>query len=99
MLESKKSLAYIVGIMNMVLQGIEAPNILHTNSLNEKVMDSPTRRRVLRWIADSTANRSRGAFDLADWTKENRPRTCEGLFSNGNPPIFNRVQPLGSVDI
>ena len=33
--QEKKSLAYIIGIMNMVLHGIEAPNIVHTNSLNE----------------------------------------------------------------
>lgn len=37
--QEKKSLAYIIGIMNMVLHGIEAPAILHTNSLNENVMD------------------------------------------------------------
>jgi type I restriction enzyme M protein len=37
--QEKKSLAYVMGIMNMVLHGIEAPNIVHTNSLNENVMD------------------------------------------------------------
>lgn len=37
--QEKKSLAYVIGIMNMVLHGIEAPNILHTNSLNENVLD------------------------------------------------------------
>ena len=37
--QEKKSLAYIIGIMNMILHGIEAPNIVHTNSLNENVMD------------------------------------------------------------
>lgn len=37
--QEKKSLAYIIGIMNMVLHGIEAPNIVHTNSLNENVLD------------------------------------------------------------
>ena len=37
--QEKKSLAYIIGIMNMVLHGIEAPNIVRTNSLNENVMD------------------------------------------------------------
>jgi type I restriction enzyme M protein len=37
--QEKKSLAYIIGIMNMVLHGIEAPNIVHANSLNENVMD------------------------------------------------------------
>lgn len=37
--QEKKSLAYIIGIMNMVLHGIAAPNIAHTNSLNENVLD------------------------------------------------------------
>ncbi len=37
--QEKKPLAYIIGIMNMVLHGIEAPNIVRTNSLNENVMD------------------------------------------------------------
>ena len=27
-------LAYIIGIMNMILHGIEAPNIIHTNTLS-----------------------------------------------------------------
>jgi len=35
----KKSLAYVIGIMNMILHGIEAPNIIHTNTLNENIMD------------------------------------------------------------
>lgn len=37
--KEKKSLAYIIGIMNMILHGIETPNILHTNTLNENIMD------------------------------------------------------------
>ena len=31
----KKSLAYVIGIMNMILHGIEAPNIRHLNTLAE----------------------------------------------------------------
>lgn len=34
-----KSLAYIIGIMNMILHGIEAPNIKHTNTLAENIND------------------------------------------------------------
>jgi len=34
-----KSLAYIIGIMNMILHGIEAPNIVHTNALAQNVME------------------------------------------------------------
>ncbi len=37
--KEKKSLAYIIGIMNMILHGIEAPNILHTNTLAEDIRD------------------------------------------------------------
>ena len=35
----KKSLAYIIGIMNMILHGVEAPNIMHTNTLAIAVND------------------------------------------------------------
>lgn len=37
--KEKKSLAYIIGIMNMILHGIEAPNIIHTNTLAESISD------------------------------------------------------------
>lgn len=35
----KKSLPYVIAIMNMILHGIEAPNILHTNTLAENLAD------------------------------------------------------------
>jgi type I restriction enzyme M protein len=37
--KEKKSLAYIIGIMNMILHGVEAPNIIHTNTLSENLQD------------------------------------------------------------
>jgi type I restriction enzyme M protein len=37
--KEKKSLAYVIGIMNMILHGIEAPNIIHTNTLAENISD------------------------------------------------------------
>ncbi len=37
--KEKKSLAYIIGTMNMILHGIEAPNIIHTNTLAENLAD------------------------------------------------------------
>jgi type I restriction enzyme M protein len=37
--KEKKGLAYIIGIMNMILHGIEAPNIVHTNTLTENLAD------------------------------------------------------------
>ena len=35
--KEKKSLAYVIAIMNMILHGIEAPNIIHTNTLSENI--------------------------------------------------------------
>ncbi|TGL18569.1 SAM-dependent DNA methyltransferase [Leptospira bourretii] len=37
--KEKKSLAYIIGTMNMILHGVEAPNIIHTNTLAENLDD------------------------------------------------------------
>jgi type I restriction enzyme M protein len=37
--KEKKSLAYVIAIMNMILHGIDTPNILHTNTLAENLSD------------------------------------------------------------
>jgi len=37
--QEKKSLAYVIAIMNMILHGIDAPNIVHANSLTENLAD------------------------------------------------------------
>jgi type I restriction enzyme M protein len=37
--KEKKSLAYVIAIMNMILHGIETPNIVHTNTLAENLAD------------------------------------------------------------
>jgi type I restriction enzyme M protein len=37
--KEKKSLAYIIGTMNMIFHGIEAPNIVHSNTLAENLAD------------------------------------------------------------
>jgi type I restriction enzyme M protein len=44
--KEKKSLAYVIAIMNMILHGIEAPNILHTNTLSENLADIQEKDRV-----------------------------------------------------
>ncbi|MCX6325718.1 MAG: N-6 DNA methylase [Bacteroidia bacterium] len=43
--KEKKGLAYIIGTMNMILHGIEAPNIVHTNTLAENITDIQDRDR------------------------------------------------------
>jgi len=37
--KEKKNLAYIIGLMNMILHGIESPNVTKTNTLEENIMD------------------------------------------------------------
>ena len=43
--KEKKSLAYIIGTMNMILHGIDAPNLLHTNTLGENISDIQEKNR------------------------------------------------------
>src|SRR5438270_457759 len=43
--KEKKPLAYVIGIMNMILHGIEAPNIVHTNTLTENISDIQAKDR------------------------------------------------------
>ena len=43
--KEKKSLAYVIGIMNMILHGIEAPNIVHTNTLAQNISDIQDKER------------------------------------------------------
>ena len=43
--KEKKNLAYVIGIMNMILHGIEAPNIIHTNTLGENIRDIQEKNR------------------------------------------------------
>lgn len=37
--KEKKSLAYVIAIMNMILHGIDAPSVIHTNTLTENLAD------------------------------------------------------------
>ena len=43
--KEKKSLAYVIAIMNMILHGIEAPNVMHANTLAENISDIQDRDR------------------------------------------------------
>lgn len=50
--KEKKSLAYIIGIMNMILHGVEAPNIIHTNTLAENIADIQEKDRYTVVLAN-----------------------------------------------
>jgi type I restriction enzyme M protein len=43
--KEKKSLAYVIGVMNLILHGIEAPNVIHTNTLTENLADIQEKNR------------------------------------------------------
>lgn len=43
--KEKKGLAYIIGIMNMILHGIQAPNIVRKNTLSENLAEVQERDR------------------------------------------------------
>ncbi len=42
----KKTLAYIIGIMNMILHGIESPNIIHRNTLETNIQEIQNKDRI-----------------------------------------------------
>lgn len=50
--KEKKSLAYIIGIMNMILHGVETPNIIHTNTLAENLADIQEKDRYTVVLAN-----------------------------------------------
>jgi type I restriction enzyme M protein len=43
--QEKKTLAYIIALMNMILHGIESPNLIHTNSLLDNLHDIPDNKK------------------------------------------------------
>jgi type I restriction-modification system DNA methylase subunit len=57
--KEKKSLAYVIAIMNMILHGIEAPNIIHTNTLSENLADIQEKDRYDVVLAQSALRRTR----------------------------------------
>jgi len=72
----KKSLAYVIGIMNMILHGIEAPNILHANTLadhSDDIGDKEKRDIVL-------ANPPFGGHERKEVQKNFRIRTGETAY-------------------
>ena len=44
--KEKKNLAYIIGLMNMILHGIDSPNVIRTNTLEENILDIQNKDRV-----------------------------------------------------
>ena len=43
--QREKESGYVIGTMNMILHGIEAPNLIHTNTLGESIRDIQEKNR------------------------------------------------------
>jgi type I restriction enzyme M protein len=82
--KEKKSLAYIIGIMNMILHGIEAPNIVHTNTLAENISDIQE-RPFWRRAGQSAVRRQGASRGLAEFPDQDR-RDCVPI-----PPALHQV--------
>ena len=81
--KEKKSLAYVIGIMNMILHGIDAPNIQHVNTLNENIQHIQEKERhdiVLRNPCSVGENVPR--FKRTSQSSHPRRRTCSSNTSS-----------------
>ena len=74
--KEKKSLAYVIAIMNMILHGIEAPDIIHTNTLTENLDDIQEKNRVEVVLA----NPPFGGGERKEVQQNFRIRTSETAF-------------------
>ena len=74
--KEKKSLAYVIAIMNMILHGIEAPNIIHTNTLTENSpISEKDRFDVISPIRPSAAKNARRCSRTSPSARARR-RSC-----------------------
>jgi type I restriction enzyme M protein len=81
--KEKKSLAYVIAIMNMILHGIDAPNVLHTNTLAENLAD--IRRRTATtwsWPIHPSVARSATRSSRTSRSRRARPRTSSSSTSS-----------------
>jgi hypothetical protein len=95
--QGKKSLAYVIAIMNMILHGIEAPNVLHTNTLTENLADIQEKDRLRRGAGESALRRGRaqgGRAELSDPYRRDRLPVSPALHPDfeGGRPRRNRNQ-------
>ena len=81
--KEKKSLAYVIGIMNMILHGIEAPNIVHTNTLTENIADIEQKIRWMWcWQIRRLAARNARKYKKTSPLKPARPPICSCSISS-----------------
>jgi type I restriction enzyme M protein len=83
--KEKKSLAYVIAIMNMILHGIQAPNIVHINTLAENISDIQDKDRFDVVLATPlSAGKSARRSSRTSRSRPARPRSS---FSNTSSSI------------
>jgi type I restriction enzyme M protein len=95
--KEKKSLAYVIAIMNMILHGIEAPNIIHTNTLAENLDDIQEKDRYDVILANPPfggKERKEVQQNFPDQDRGNRLPVCAALYqeSESRWPCRHRHQ-------
>ena len=70
--KEKKSLAYVIAIMNMILHGIDAPNVVHANTLAENISDIQDKDRFDVVLANPPFGGQRAAGNPAEFPDQNR---------------------------
>ena len=66
--KEKKSLAYVIAIMSMILHGIEAPKISHANTLTENLSDVQEKDRFDVILANPPLRRQRTQGGAAEFS-------------------------------
>jgi type I restriction enzyme M protein len=81
--KEKKSLAYVTAIMNMILHGIEAPNVLHTNTLAENINDIQEKDRFDVVLANPPfGGKERPEIQQNFRSRPAKPRSCSYSISS-----------------
>lgn len=95
--KEKKSLAYVIAIMNMILHGIDASNIIHINTLTENISDIQQKDRFDVVLANPPFRRQgapRSTTELPDQDRRNGvpvPSTLHKI-AEGRRPRWHRDQ-------
>ena len=99
--KEKKSLAYIIGTMNMILHGVEAPNIIHTNTLAENIADIQEKDRYDIILAnppfDGKEREIQSMIATSFWSADGKPISAEEFLNNlfgALPNLFKSEEEL-----
>lgn len=96
--KEKKSLAYIIGIMNMILHGVETPNIIHTNTLAEDPDDpKPRKKKIKIRLRNGKEREIKHMVSTSFWSADGKPISAEEFLNKlfgALPKLFKDEEEL-----